>query len=66
MREERGNEMRQMKGKISKFETREDSEDLYISGYLPSSAQTMSFGQGPRRAWRTQPLTERSRMTSGA
>ena len=31
MREERGNEMRQMKGKISKFETREDSEDLYIS-----------------------------------
>ena len=34
MREERGNEMRQMKGKISKFETREDSEDLYISGYF--------------------------------
>lgn len=66
MREERGNEMRQMKGKISKFETREDSEDLYISGYFAVFGSDYELGQGPRRAWRTQPLTERSRMTSGA
>ena len=66
MREERGNEMRQMKGKISKFETRRIPKTSISPDILPSSAQTMSFGQGPRRAWRTQPLTERSRMTSGA
>lgn len=48
---------RQTRSLAQTFQYREDSDAVYIEGYLPCSTRPMSSGRAPRKSLSQEPLT---------